>query len=101
MTAEIPSTGHDSQRQMCVNKSTFQIYSHHSSKSWKQQILLDYNLKVDINSMVDNLHITKQSKYQHRGTLKMLPIIYWRGLGLLNIMLNIQLQKDTKLYIGR
>ena len=52
----------------------------------RQQRILDADYsKVDIDKMVDSLSISDQSKIQLKATLKKFPILFWGGLGLLDM----------------
>ena len=69
----------------------------------RQQRILDADYsKVDIDSMVDGLDISNQSKHQLKKTLKKFPILFGGRLGLLDIKpVTIELQKGAKPYKGR
>ena len=69
----------------------------------RQQRILDADYsKVDIDTMVDQLQITRASKRQLKRTLKKFPTLFGGGLGTVNIPpVTIELQKGAKPYKGR
>ena len=71
-------------------------------KERHQKILDADYLKVDIDSMVDELQLTSTSKLQLKTTLKKFPIRFGGGLGVLDIKpVTIELQPNATPYKGR
>ena len=72
-----------------------------SEKNRQRRILdADYS-KVDIDDMVNGLDIAKASKSKLKQTVNNFPILFGRGLGLLNIRLvDIELRPGSKPYAG-
>ena len=69
----------------------------------RQQKILDAeNSKVDIDTMVEELDVTVETKAKLKETLKKFRVLFGGELGLLNIKpVTIKLQQSAKAYKGR
>merc|ERR1712086_875346 len=91
------------------NETCSMIYDLHTTSPILQQqqdrhrkiLDADYS-KVDIDTMVNGLDITKASKTKLKHTLNKFPTLFGGGLGLLDIKpVDIDLKPGSKPYTGR